>query len=237
MTTVESMRSAPAVDVVMATRNSERFLEQCLISIESQGVPDIRITIIDAGSTDQTRAIAARFGAAVVIPQTGSGLAQAWNQGIQAGNRDIVAMIDSDDTWTPQFLHSALTALVDAPHAQCAMAQAKFVLDSPTPPLGFRPDLVNAERIGWMPGTTVFRRTIFQRLGYFPEDMQIASDIEWFARLREQGLPIVQLPLVGLYKRIHEGNLSLSGSDPSVYRKELLQIARARLKTSISNDS
>lgn len=230
MMSTEERAPYPAIDVVVATRNSERFLEQCLGSIVAQGIPDVRITIVDASSTDGTRAIASQVAEAVVIDQTGQGLAQAWNQGIRAGTRDVIAMIDSDDYWSPDFLWASWSALQASPAAECVTAKAKFVLDAEHLPPGFRRDLVDAERIGWMPGTTVFRRSLLERVGYFPEDHQIASDIEWFARVREQSSTIVQLPMVGLYKRIHGENLSLGGTDLSVYHQELLRVARARVR-------
>lgn len=226
----------PSIDVVMATRNSERYLEQCLDSIVAQAIPDLRLTIVDASSTDSTRVIASRMASAVTIDQTGQGLAQAWNQGIRAGTRHVIAMIDSDDYWAPGYLKAAWTALLASPDAECVTAKAKFVVDSDHLPPGFRRDLVDAERIGWMPGTTVFRRSILERVGYFPEDHEIASDIEWFARVREHSSTIVQLPMVGLYKRIHGDNLSLGGSDPSVYHRELLRVARARLRRRPSSE-
>ncbi len=232
MNTADPSQEMSPVDIVVATRNSERFLQQCLESIIAQGIPEIQITIVDQQSTDRTRSIAAQVESAVVVDQSGQGLAQAWNQGLRAGSRPVVAMIDSDDYWAPGYLSAAVRALQERPDAQCAMAQARFELASPDVPPGFRANLVDSEQIGWMPGTTVFRRTIFDHLGYFPEELQIASDIEWFARLRQTGLPIVQLPMVGLHKRIHGGNLSLNGFAPSTYHSEILQVARRRLKAS-----
>lgn len=228
MTCDDEFECTTQIDVVLATRQSALFLADCLESIRAQGIAGTKVTIIDAHSTDGTREIASQAANVVVIEQSGSGLAQAWNQGIRAGSHDFVAIIDSDDYWSPDFLRSCLSEFKTSPWAQCVITKVKFVLASHHIPIGFRPELVDAERIGWMPGATLFRRSVFEHVGLFPEDMMIASDIEWFARLRENGVPIVLLETVGLYKRIHESNLSLSGAAPEVYRREVLRVARSR---------
>lgn len=224
------------VDVVLATRQSARFLADCLDSIRAQGIGGTRVTIVDDHSTDGTQEIAFQAANVFVAEQSGKGLAQAWNQGIRAGTHEFVAIIDSDDYWAPDFLRCCLNEFKRDPGAQCVITKVKFVLASPHIPAGFRPDLVNAERIGWMPGATLFRRSVFQHVGLFPEDMAIASDIEWFARLREKQIPLVTLETVGLYKRIHESNLSLSGAAPETYRREILRVARSRRGNASSRD-
>ena len=193
--------------------------------------------MVDDDSTDGTKEIAAQANLEAVVKQTGSGLAQAWNQGIQLGSNDFVAIIDSDDYWSPTFLSSCLETFARFPGAQCVITKTKFVLAASNVPSGFRPELVNAEQIGWIPGATLFRRSVFQRVGLFPEDLKVACDIEWFARLREQSVDVALLPALGLYKRIHGANLSLSGTDPEVYRREILQVARRRRESAPSRDS
>lgn len=219
------------VHVLIATKNSDQYFEQCLMSVvEQEYLPD-RVTVIDQSSTDYTREIVKSFKNVELCDQIGTGIPGAWNQGLRLGNSEFVAFLDSDDYWVPGFLAECINALRTNPDAQYALAQAKFILDGDKLPSGFRPDLVNAERIGWMPGTTVFRRGVFAQVGFFPEDFRIASDIEWYSRLRNAQVPMIQIPQIGLYKRMHGGNASLDGDIAEVYRQEILRVARNNIRS------
>src|SRR5262249_46008729 len=52
---------APRVSVVVCTYNGGRTLEQCLRSLLALDYPDYEVIVVDDGSTDDTRAILARF--------------------------------------------------------------------------------------------------------------------------------------------------------------------------------
>lgn len=226
-----------SVHVLIATKNSDLFLEQCLRSVMEQTYLPDRVTVIDQASTDRTREIISRYAAVELREQEGIGIPGAWNQGLRMGDSEYVAFIDSDDFWVPGFLADCIDALSADRHAKYAVAQAKFILAGEKLPSGFRPELVNAERIGWMPGTTVFRRSVFTEVGLFPEDFRIASDIEWYARLRNANIPMVQIPKVGLYKRMHGGNASLDSDIAEIYRQEILRVARNSIRSGRSTTS
>ena len=86
------------VDVVMLTRNSERWLSQCLASI-FENVPVNRLIVIDGNSTDKTFEILDEFNKVheniKVITQNGTrGLARA--RGIKEVVTDWFMFVDSD---------------------------------------------------------------------------------------------------------------------------------------------
>ena len=235
MNTVQS--HSADIHVIIATKNSEKFLEQCVRSVVNQTLLPSRIVVIDQASTDNTMEIISQFDSVEIQQQVGRGIPNAWNQGITSGVSRFVALIDSDDYWTPTFLNDCFNALLHDSTAQYAVAHAKFILDQDRLPRGFRPELVNAEKIGWMPGTTLFRRTLFSEVGLFPEDFVIASDIEWYARLRNLSVPMIEVPKIGLYKRMHDDNSSLDSDIAQVYRQEILRVARNSVKTGRSTTS
>mgnify|MGYP001091189347 FL=1 len=61
--------SSPAVSVVMATKNAERYLVESLDSVAAQTLSDLEIIIVDADSTDATRRIAESYPRVKVLPQ------------------------------------------------------------------------------------------------------------------------------------------------------------------------
>ena len=96
---------------VIPTLNSAKTLEACLSAIFAQQLPraDYEVVIADAGSTDATRAIAARLGVDQIVEnplKTGEAGKAA---GIKAATGDIIALVDSDNIlpdarWLPLML-------------------------------------------------------------------------------------------------------------------------------------
>jgi len=84
---------------VIPTLNSAKTLEECLSAIFAQGVPraDYEVIIADAGSSDDTRAIAERMGVDRIVEnplKTGEAGKAA---GIKVASGDIIALVDSDN--------------------------------------------------------------------------------------------------------------------------------------------
>jgi glycosyltransferase involved in cell wall biosynthesis len=86
------------VSVVMPTLNAERTIERALMSIRSQTIPQecVEILVIDGGSTDRTREIAAHYGAVIienldVIPE------RAKSIGLQLAKGDYLIKMDADE--------------------------------------------------------------------------------------------------------------------------------------------
>jgi glycosyltransferase involved in cell wall biosynthesis len=57
----------PLVSIIIPTKNSAEFLEQCLISIKNQSYKNIEIIVVDNFSKDSTREIAKRYGATIYL--------------------------------------------------------------------------------------------------------------------------------------------------------------------------
>jgi glycosyltransferase involved in cell wall biosynthesis len=100
--------SAPAVSVVMAFLNGERFLREAIDSVLSQSWRDLELILIDDGSTDLSRSVANRYAAADsrvrVIEHPGNinrGVSASRNSGIAIARGRRIAFIDADDRWPP----------------------------------------------------------------------------------------------------------------------------------------
>lgn len=102
---------APLVSVIIPTRNNEKTLTKCLLSIKQQNYPNIEIIIIDAFSTDQTRRTAERLGAQVM--QLQSERTKAKNYGARFAKGDYVFFVDSDMILEPNVIRECLNACVE----------------------------------------------------------------------------------------------------------------------------
>ena len=102
---------APRVSVVVCSYNGARTLDQCLTSLGALRYPDYEVILVDDGSTDDTRAIAARHPDVRAIHQENRGLSAARNVGADAATGEVVAYTDSDCYADPDWLALLVAAL------------------------------------------------------------------------------------------------------------------------------
>lgn len=94
------------ISVVIPCHNSLRFLPDTVDSVLAQTVSDLELLLIDDGGTDDLAGWASRRGdeRIRVIRQENAGVSAARNRGIGSSAGELVAFLDSDDLWEPDFL-------------------------------------------------------------------------------------------------------------------------------------
>ncbi len=115
----------PKVSVVIPLHNKERFIERAVRSVLIQTEPDFELIVVDDGSTDGSAAVVRQIEDPRIrlVSQENRGAAHARNQGIAKARADLVAFLDADDRWLPDFLHTILCLRVRYPEAgACATA-------------------------------------------------------------------------------------------------------------------
>ncbi|MDD2293611.1 MAG: glycosyltransferase [Bacteroidales bacterium] len=89
------------VSVVIPVYDTEKYIEECLLSITNQTLKEIEILVVDGGSKDKgvdiVRGIAANDSRITILKQPGKGLSGARNTGIKAAEGKYLYFIDSDD--------------------------------------------------------------------------------------------------------------------------------------------
>lgn len=93
----------PSVSVVIPVRNDARMLEACLRALETQTRAPGEIVVVDNASTDDTKAVAERYGARVVTEPV-PGIPQAASAGYDAATGDIIARLDADSRPGPEWI-------------------------------------------------------------------------------------------------------------------------------------
>lgn len=110
----------PAVSIVLPTYNRATFLRQAFDSIRSQTFIDWELTIVDDGSSDNTRELIPELAAAcpqqiLYIHQSNQGAAQARNAALPHARGSFISFFDSDDKWLPHHLQDCVSALHRSP--------------------------------------------------------------------------------------------------------------------------
>lgn len=88
------------ISVAVAIYNEERYLRECLLSIQNQSFEDIEVLMIDDGSTDSSRAIAEEFlsdNRFRYIYKPNGGLSSVRNRAIREAKGEYICFVDGDD--------------------------------------------------------------------------------------------------------------------------------------------
>ncbi len=85
------------LSIVVPAYNEEKYIGACLESIleETKGKKDVEIIVINNASTDNTQAVAEKYGVKVVT-ESAKGLTKARQKGLEVCTGDYMANIDAD---------------------------------------------------------------------------------------------------------------------------------------------
>ncbi len=93
------------ISVVIPAYNATGTIRETLNSVLAQTAPPDEILVMDDGSTDDTLAILRSYEPQVTVLQhTNKGPSAGRNALCAAATGDIIAFVDSDDVWHPQYL-------------------------------------------------------------------------------------------------------------------------------------
>lgn len=176
--------STPLVSVVIATYNAADTLEACLASLERLAYPNFEVIIVDDGSEDGTRAIAARFSSFNYIDLgSNRGLSAARNAGVRAARGEIIAFTDADcqvdDQWL-RFLVAAFEhndwAAVGGPNL--LPPEDGYVASAVMATPGGPAHVMLTDRIAeHIPGCNMaFRADALRKVGCFDPQFRVAGD-------------------------------------------------------------
>lgn len=206
--------TAPRVTVVVPTYNSAWCVGRTIASVLHQSLRDFELIVIDDGSTDDFAEAVAPYrddDRVRIVHQSNSGLAATRNRGVAEARAPLIAPVDADDLWHPDFLEETVGALERDPQAPFAFAYS-FRMDKDdyltpyvipkTPPRHDFMGLLSLNSVG-CGSAAVYRRDLMFRCGGYDEDMGRrglpgAEDWKLILRLARFGQPIlIERHLVG----------------------------------------
>ena len=110
---------SPAISVIMPTHNRAQFIGEAIASVQNQSFTDWELLIVDDGSSDTTREEVAPFLADARIRyfyKTQSGGANSRNYGVERSRAPLIAYLDDDNLYYPDFLFRAVDCLATQPN-------------------------------------------------------------------------------------------------------------------------
>jgi len=108
------VKSDPFVSIVIPAYNSSDFILETLESVFKQTFTDYEVVIVNDGSTDTIKLeelLTPYMDRIIYIKQSNGGAAMARNNGILHSSGKLIAFLDSDDVWFPQYLEHQVKIL------------------------------------------------------------------------------------------------------------------------------
>ena len=94
----------PKVSIIIPVYNVEKYLYQCLESVQKQTLKDIEVIVVDDGSPDESYKVYQEFekrdSRFKTIRKENGGVSRARNTGLESATGEYVLFIDSDDWMT-----------------------------------------------------------------------------------------------------------------------------------------
>jgi rSAM/selenodomain-associated transferase 2 len=176
-----------SVSIIVPVRNEATIIAPALRRLRVD-FPDCELIVVDGGSTDATVGLATPLAHVVEAPP---GRARQMNAGAGHAHGEVLWFIHADTRVDPAALHQ-LRAAVSDPAVAGGGCAIRFDRDTPMLRWLARSSTWRARRLHQVFGDQAMfvRRSIFQRLGGFP-DLPLMEDLEMSRRLHRAGRLVV----------------------------------------------
>jgi len=221
-----------AVSIILPIYNGGRYLLSALATVQAQTLAEWELIVVDDGSTDNTASLLAQAPAdprRIVIHQPNSGRSGSRKRALAAAHGELIAFLDVDDAWHPEFLSQLAAALQAVPHAVAAFCGWQYMdeLGHPLPQsvLLSERDLQQFGRdLRWrnsiMPSSIAARRPAIEQVGGFDDSLHGSEDWDLWLRLKSLGA-FVPVPRVLTWYRTHPDSAT---EDVAVAERERLKV-------------
>jgi glycosyltransferase involved in cell wall biosynthesis len=184
-------------------------LRDALESVLSQTYRELEILVVDDGSSDNTRELVASLPGdkiRYIRHERNWGCSAAYNTGISAASGQLVAFLDSDDFWKPDYLERQVGLMSRHPEVDAVFSDTEIRGELITPSLvgllNVFPKLLESnngvgdyvftgrqiylcllEEVPIKPSAFLVKREVFERAGMFDEAWPSGTDWDLFLRI------------------------------------------------------
>ena len=216
------------ISVIMPVKNGEKYIKEAIDNIKKQNM-NVEIIVIDDGSNDSTSEIAKEYGCKVIKNDISKGQVAAKNMGIKSANGKYIMFHDHDDIMRDNALNILYEELSQNPEIYAVEAKVKDF---------YTPEMSEEEKNtapvkqepywGLFTGAILMRKSIFDIIGEFNENINTGEIIDWQMRMDRNNFKIKKLDIISTDRRIHYSNFGRIHREKEF--KDYASILRAKLR-------
>jgi len=214
------MNKMPLVSVITPFYNDIKYFPEALSSYFSQTYSNIEMVIIDDNSDlrpDTLIPVNARYPVRIIRSDKKNGPGGARNLGISQAQGELIAFLDSDDIWKPDFIQKCVEVFLKDENADWVYTDGYYIIDGrPVKKpnslyFGFKKGMPEGREVneyhlkGYafeLMSANVIRRSAIEKSGFFNEDLSISEDWDFFCRIAVRSqVRVVNEPLIYYRKR------------------------------------
>lgn len=190
----------PAISVIIPLYNKEDYILRTIDSVLKQSFEDFELLIMNDGSTDGSVALVEAVDDARIriISHENIGLSATRNEGAKHALSDLVAFVDADDTWKPDFLLTIMDLYGKYPQAAAFATNYErifpdgsrrpasvFGIDDLKGDGGIMPDFFKMAlyEVAVHPSAVAVKKSVMEETAGFLKGVRYGEDQEFFARL------------------------------------------------------
>ncbi|MGN6194455.1 MAG: glycosyltransferase family 2 protein [Ginsengibacter sp.] len=193
------------VSIIVPCYNYGKFLSEALDSVFEQTYADWECVIVNDGSTDNTEEIALRYcdkdERFSYLYKENGGHSSARNFAIKSSSGKYILPLDADDRLSKDYLKKAVKKIESSDDIKLVTGQVQQFGDVNEKMVIPAYDLRSYLIVNYLPISSLFRRTDFDKTNGFDESMLAFEDWNLFIGILKNGGRVVELPEVGLFYR------------------------------------
>lgn len=186
------------VSVIIPCYNRECFIGATIDSVLGQTWSNIELIVVDDGCTDGSRKVLESYGQRLTILEhlgrANRGQSAAINLGLRHSSGEYLAILDSDDLFAPDKIEKQVNFLernaeFGIVYANCVSIDENGAelhrMYSPGhhPPSG--PEQVLLDCCYNVPSNSLFKRAVYEQVGFLDEALRSAQDHDYAIRIAE----------------------------------------------------
>ena len=197
------------VSIITPSFNQARYLEETIRSVLDQDHPQLEYIIVDGGSTDGSLEIIKKYADRLAwwVSEKDQGQTDAINKGFARAKGEILAWLNSDDTYNPGAISAALAFLQAHPRAGLVYGDTNFIDENGKILGAFPAAQTDYKRLrrGFVhipQQAAFFRADIWKQVGPLDPSFYFAMDYDLWVRIASHA-PIFYTPQVWANFRLH----------------------------------
>jgi glycosyltransferase involved in cell wall biosynthesis len=197
------------VSIITPSFNQARYLEETIRSVLDQDHPQLEYIIVDGGSTDGSLEIIKKYADRLAwwVSEKDQGQTDAINKGFARAKGEVLAWLNSDDTYNPGAISAALAFLQAHPQAGLVYGDTNFIDENGKILGAFPAAQTDYKRLrrGYVhipQQAAFFRADIWKQVGPLDPSFYFAMDYDLWVRIASHA-PIFYTPQVWANFRLH----------------------------------